>query len=135
MAAQIGAGLAAGFTSLAITGAAVPLVPGASYGWSAVSFAEIVYTFVLCFVVLNVGTNCKGKLDNLHGLAVGSCIVAGGYAIGSVSGGSLNPAVSFALDTSHAVAGGKWINCLVYSVFEVTGAALAAGAFYATRSE
>ena len=86
------------------------------------AFAEILYTFVLCFVVLNVATlsgqhlTNGGKAKQIYGLAIGFCIVVGGYAIGSVSGGSLNPAVSFALDTSSAMKGGSWMNCLMYTV-------------------
>ena len=82
------------------------------------AFAEILYTFVLCFVVLNVATlsgqhlTNGGKAKQIYGLAIGFCIVVGGYAIGAVSGGSLNPAVSFALDTSNATKGGAWMNCI-----------------------
>ena len=85
------------------------------------AFAEILYTFVLCFVVLNVATlsgkhlTNGGKASQIYGLAIGFCIVVGGYAIGAVSGGSLNPAVSFALDTSHAMKGGTWMNCIPYA--------------------
>merc|ERR1719316_314112 len=76
-----------------------------------------------------------GKAKQIYGLAIGFCIVVGGYAIGSVSGGSLNPAVSFALDTSHAMKGGSWMNCLMYTVFELAGAGLASAAFMVTRDE
>ena len=82
------------------------------------AFAEILYTFVLCFVVLNVATlsgqhlTNGGKAKQIYGLAIGFCIVVGGYAIGAVSGGSLNPAVSFALDTSNAIKGGSFMNCI-----------------------
>jgi len=139
--AQLAGGLAAGLSYTAIVGKAVPLAPGAGHGWSAAAFAEIIYTFVLCFVVLNVATlsgehlTNGGKAKQIYGLAIAFCIVVGGYAIGSVSGGSLNPAVSFGLDTSNALKGGSWMNCLAYSAFELAGAGLAAGAFYVVRDE
>jgi glycerol uptake facilitator-like aquaporin len=70
----------------------------------------------------------------MYGLAIGFCIVVGGFAIGPISGGSLNPAVSFAIDTSHAIHGGKrWLNCVAYSCFEVIGASVAAGLYYVVR--
>merc|ERR1719379_3036800 len=58
-ASQIAGGLAGAFTYYSVVGSAVPLGPGtkadgSTYGWGAVGFAEIMYTFVLCFVVLNV---------------------------------------------------------------------------------
>merc|ERR1719379_1702182 len=70
-----------------------------------------------------------GKAQQMYGLAIGFCIVVGGFAIGPISGGSLNPAVSVAIDTSHAIHGGKrWLNCVAYSCFEVIGASIAAAA-------
>merc|ERR1719389_621944 len=141
MAAQLLGGLSASLTYSAITGKAVPLGPGSGHSMSTAGFAEIMYTFVLCFVVLNVATlsgqhlTNGGKAKQIYGLAIGFCIVVGGYAIGSVSGGSLNPAVSFALDTPSAMKGGSWMNCLMYTAFELVGAGLAAGAFMVTRDE
>ena len=141
MASQCLGGLAAGLTYGALTGKAVPLKPGDGHSWANAAFAEIMYTFVLCFVVLNVATlsgqhlTNGGKAKQMYGLAIGFCIVVGGYAIGSVSGGSLNPAVSFGLDTSNAMKGGTWMNCLSYTVFELVGAGLAAGAFAVCRDE
>jgi len=141
MAAQLLGGLAASLAYTGLVGKAVPLQPGAGHSWSDAAFAEILYTFVLCFVVLNVATlsgqhlTNGGKAKQIYGLAIGFCIVVGGYAIGSVSGGSLNPAVSFALDTSNATKGGAWMNCIPYTCFEIVGAAAAAGAFFVTRDE
>merc|ERR1719321_1423482 len=139
--AQLAGGLAAGVAYTSIVGKAVPLAPGSGHGWSAAAFAEIIYTFVLCFTVLNVATlSCEhltngGKAKQIYGLAIAFCIVVGGYAIGSVSGGSLNPAVSVALDTSNAMKGGSWMNCIPYACFEVIGASLAAGVFYVVRDD
>jgi len=141
MTSQVLGGLCAAITYMSLTGAVVPLAPGAGYGWSAAAFAEIVYTFVLCFTVLNVATlsgkhlTNGGKAAQIYGLAIGFCIVVGGYAIGAVSGGSLNPAVSIALDATSAMKGGSFMNCLAYSAFEFIGASCAAGAFMVVRDE
>merc|ERR1719261_2115597 len=155
MASQIAGGLAAAFFYYGIHGKAFPLGPGKkasgdAYGWGAVGFAEIMYTFVLCFVVLNVAClNDKspkgeklylmtgGPAAQMYGLAIGFCIVVGGNAIGGVSGGSLNPAVSIGLDTVGSIDkdGVYFTNSLIYSCFELIGAGVAAGAFYALREE
>merc|ERR1719453_2814574 len=133
MAAQVIGGICAAFTYVAIyKGDTFPLGPGAGFGWAAVSVAELFYTFVLCFVVLNVATSEK-VLSEFFGLAIGSCVTAGGYAIGSISGGSLNPAVSVGISTSMMYNGGLFWKCLVYTAVECLGAALAAGVFHATR--
>merc|ERR1719355_201299 len=155
MASQIAGGLAAAFFYYGIHGKAFPLGPGKkasgdAYGWAAVGFAEIMYTFVLCFVVLNVAClNDKsskgeklylmtgGPSAQMYGLAIAFCIVVGGNAIGSVSGGSLNPAVSIAIDATGAVHHSGYIltNSIFYSCFELLGAGIAAGLFYVLRDE
>jgi aquaporin Z len=130
---QIVAGIAAAFTYSTMEGKAFPLGPGKGYGWAEAAVAEIMFTFLLCFVVLSVAT-VKTPLSEYFGLAIGSCVTAGGYAIGAVSGGSLNPAVSCGIGISGAVlANGAIVNCLIYSVFEIIGGAIAAGVFMATH--
>jgi len=102
------------------------------FGYGGVAFAEIVFTFVLCYVVLCVATVREPSKD-MFGLIIGSCVTAGGYAIGAVSGGSLNPAVSFGISSSHIMGGGHFYRCLIWSLFEFAGAGLAAGAFMVTH--
>jgi len=135
MAAQLAGGLAAGIAATTLTGKGVPLAPGAGHSMSSVAAAEIIATFVLCFVVANVACSRNGKSDHMFGLAIGFCIMAMGNAIGAVSGGSLNPAVSFGLDGSNAMKGGSFFNCLPYAGFEFGGALLAYGLFTVCRDE
>jgi aquaporin Z len=55
---------------------------------------ELIFTFALCYVVLNVATS-KDHIDNsFYGLAIGFTVVAGAIAVGGISGGAFNPAVS-----------------------------------------
>merc|ERR1719437_115831 len=65
------------------------------------------------------------------GLSIGYVIIAGAYGAGAVSGGCFNPAVAFGVDVSSAHLGFGW--CLVYSCFELVGAALAAFLFKVVR--
>ena len=53
--------------------------------------------------------------------------IAGAYGAGAVSGGCFNPAVAFGIDVSSAHLGIGW--CVVYTVFELVGAVLAAVLF------
>merc|ERR1719190_266894 len=100
---------------------------------------EFLYTFMLCFVVLNVAASKKekvkkeGEKSQYFGLAIGFVIVAGAYGPGAISGGCFNPAVAIAIDTSSIGKGFGW--CLVYTVFELLGAVAAVGAFKAVRPE
>jgi len=155
VASQITGGVLAGYFYYAVVGHAFKLEPQGKFGWGAAAFAEIFYTFLLCFVVLSVAA-VKDKVEggNLHvhkkiylknggqayqmaGLAIGFCIVVGGNAIGGVSGGSLNPAVSIAIDATGATHHSGYIltNSIFYTCFELAGAALAAGLFYVLRDE
>lgn len=104
------------------------------YGWGAISVAEVVYTFILCFVVLYVCTG-DSPLKEYYGLAIGSCVTAGGFAIGSVSGGALNPALAFGTTIVHLCSGGVLMNGLAFCSLEFLGSAIAATAFKATYSK
>lgn len=56
--------------------------------------AEVLFTFALAFVVLNVAT-AKGTAGNsFYGLAIGMTVMSGAFAVGNISGGVFNPAVA-----------------------------------------
>jgi len=132
---QLVGGICAGFTYMIMEGGKTfPLAPGKGYGLPQAAFAEIVFTFLLCYVVCTVATVEDKPLTQYFGLAIGSCVTAGGYAIGAVSGGSLNPAVSFGISVVHCLNGGGLVNALAYSIFEIIGAAIAAGLFMYTHA-
>lgn len=127
---QIIGGICAAFTYVVMeNGKSFPLGPGKGFSWTQAAVAEVVFTFLLCYVVLSVATT-KEVLSEYFGLAIGSCVTAGGYAIGAISGGSLNPAVSFGI----AVSGGTPLNAVYYTVFEIVGGLLAAGIFMSTHA-
>jgi aquaporin Z len=59
-----------------------------------IALAEFLFTFALAYVVLNVAT-AKGTAGNsFYGLAIGSTVMAGAFAVGPISGGVFNPAVA-----------------------------------------
>ncbi len=59
--------------------------------------AEFLFTFALVYVVLNVAT-AKGTANNsFYGLAIGSTVMAGAFAVGGISGGAFNPAVALGI--------------------------------------
>merc|ERR1719453_1662495 len=98
------------------------LGPKSGFTWSTVIAVELIFTFILTFVVLCVATS-MGFQREMFGLAIGACVTVGGVAIGGVSGGSLNPAVSIGIEVAHAVRGGSLGNSLVYSAAELVGGA------------
>merc|ERR1719149_504317 len=129
---QILGGICAAFTYTAMmNGETFPLKP-AAYKWSQVIVAELVFTFVLAFVVLSVAT-VKSALSEYFGFAIGMCVTVGGFAIGKISGGSLNPAVSIGISSSHIIGGGGFYPCLIYTAVELAAGIAAAVAFKITQ--
>lgn len=115
-------------------GRTFPLNKGEGFGWSQVAVAEIVFTFILCYVVLAVAcVRQEKKLKHLFGFAIGSCVTAGGIAVGNISGGVLNPSVSFAVALASLFTGGNFWHSVPYMLFQFIGATLAAGVFVVTR--
>eukprot|EP00929_Paragymnodinium_shiwhaense_P064258 TRINITY_DN3217_c0_g1_i1.p1 TRINITY_DN3217_c0_g1~~TRINITY_DN3217_c0_g1_i1.p1 ORF type:complete len:463 (+),score=151.21 TRINITY_DN3217_c0_g1_i1:81-1469(+) len=135
--AQLAGGVAAGFTYSAIySGASFPLGPVGTHTWAQASVAEVIFTFVLCFVVLCAAVSEKTKTTQFFGLAIGSCVTVGGFAIGGISGGSLNPAVSFGIAAAHALTKPAVLgNAAIYAVLELCGAGLAAGVQKVTHAD
>lgn len=88
--------------------------------------AEFLYTFALCYVVLNVAT-AKGTSGNsFYGLAIGFTVLAGAYSVGGISGGAFNPAVAVGITVMglSAVA-----NIWIYLAANFAAAAAAAFVF------
>lgn len=55
---------------------------------------EFLYTFALCYVVLNVATADQTAGNSFYGVAIGFTVLAGAYSVGAISGGAFNPAVA-----------------------------------------
>eukprot|EP00929_Paragymnodinium_shiwhaense_P038916 TRINITY_DN2048_c0_g1_i6.p1 TRINITY_DN2048_c0_g1~~TRINITY_DN2048_c0_g1_i6.p1 ORF type:complete len:454 (+),score=101.08 TRINITY_DN2048_c0_g1_i6:64-1425(+) len=134
--AQLAGGILAGLTYSGIySGGSFPLGPVGSHTWGQVAVAEIVFTFLLCFVVLGAAVSPATKTSNFFGLAIGSCVTVGGFAIGGISGGSLNPAVSFGIACAHAAkAPAVLVNAASYAGLELIGAGIAAGVAMVTHA-
>lgn len=97
--------------------------------------AELIFTFVLCFVVLRVATVPSNPYNPL---AIGLCVVAGGSAAGkSLSCGLLNPAVTVGVLTAGIMKGSPDLikGFVNYVLGQLLGGVLAAGIFMVVRSD
>jgi aquaporin Z len=130
---QLIAGILAGLSYYALFGTVFNLQPGKGFGWWEAMIVEVAYTFMLCFVVLNVATARKNEGNQYFGLAIGFVIIAGGYAAGPVSGGCFNPAVAFGIDVASSGIGFGW--AFAYLGYEMIGAGLASLAFRIVRPD
>jgi len=103
--------------------------------WKSVAAVEFLYTFMLCFVVLNVAAaeKTENSPNEFYGLAIGSVILAGAYGAGSVSGGVFNPAVAFGIDISSYEKG--FGVCLLYGFWQLLGGFFAAIMFRVVRPQ
>ena len=63
--------------------------------------AELVGTFALCYVVLNVATAKATAGNSNYGLAIGFTVMTMAFALGGVSGGAFNPAVATGITVMH----------------------------------
>jgi aquaporin Z len=89
---------------------------------------EFLFTFALCWVVLNVAT-AKGTMGNsFYGLAIGFTVLVGATTVGGISGGAFNPAVGLGVWTMGIESVHQFI---VYLVSDLAGAVVAAIAFRA----
>jgi aquaporin Z len=88
--------------------------------------AELLYTFALVYVVLNVAT-AKGTAGNsFYGLAIGMTVLAGAFAVGNISGGVFNPAVALGISILGLSA---WANIWIYLVANFLAGAAAGVTF------
>lgn len=90
---QIVAGIAAAAAYYLIQ--AVYFVPqvAAESGAGSAFLIEVLFTFLLCTVVLNVAATDKVKDNQYYGIAIGFTLMAAVFAGSSISGGAFNPAV------------------------------------------
>jgi aquaporin Z len=84
---------------------------------------ELLFTFALCYVVLNVATSKHHPDNSFYGLAIGFTVVAGAFAVGTISGGAFNPAVTLGAAVMGMFA---WSTLWVYVLAQVV-AGIAAG--------
>jgi aquaporin Z len=97
---------------------------------SASLLVEILFTFALALVVLNVATSSKTTGNSYYGLAIGFTIMVGAFAGGGISGGAFNPAVGVGLNISQALLGaGSLGHTWLYIVGPLIGAIGAAYTF------
>jgi aquaporin Z len=117
----------------ALTAAAVvsilgytPKSPAAVAGAGKILIAEFLFTFALCYVVLNVATAKDTEGNSFYGLAIGFTVAVGALAVGSVSGGAFNPAVAIGATVMGLFA---WSHIWIYLVANLAGGAVAAVVF------
>ena len=92
--------------------------------------AELLYTFALVFVILNVATSGATEGNGYYGAAIAFVVLAGALTVGGISGGSFNPAVTGALFVSGVI---ETTDLWIHLVPQFIAGILAVQAFKATQ--
>lgn len=87
---------------------------------------ELLFTFALAYVVLNVATARGTDGNSFYGLAIGFTVAAGAFAVGGVSGGAFNPGVALGASVLGLL---KWSNYWIYVLAPLLGASAAGFVF------
>lgn len=90
--------------------------------------AEFIFTFALCYVVLNAATARGTEGNSFYGFAIGFTVTVGAFAVGGISGGAFNPAVAVGITAMGLSAVG---NIWIFLVANLLGGAVAALVFNA----
>jgi aquaporin Z len=120
---QIAGGLAAGAVVMYVfktegTGACGIPDTGIMQGYA----AELIGTFALAYVVLNVATTKSTAGNSYYGLAIAGTVLAMATVLGKFSGGAFNPAVAIGLCYQKSLC---WSQLYIYLISTFAGAAIA----------
>jgi aquaporin Z len=128
--AQLAGSIVAALVVNVLTGQTFAPAPGANATTTAALLSEMLFTFALALVVLNVATSAKTQNNSHYGLAIGMTVMVGAFAVGGISGGAFNPAVGTGPTIVNALmGGGSWSHLWLYLVGPFAGAAIAAFVF------
>ena len=131
VAVQVAAAVVAALAAYAVTGDVLQVTPAEETGLGAFFLLELLFTFLLALVILNVATAPGLRGNDHYGVAIGLVVLGGALAAGPISGGAFNPAVALGPALVDLVVGtGESLDGLwVYLVATAGGGALAALAF------
>ncbi|HZE01206.1 MAG TPA: aquaporin [Pseudonocardiaceae bacterium] len=122
----VGGGLGMALARWVIHPAQVTTMALSGHLLGAAFVAELLFTFALCYVVLNVATSKDHPNNSFYGLAIGFTVATGAIAVGAISGGVFNPAVAI---SGAAIGLFAWPTLWAYLVAQVT-AGIAAGLIF-----
>jgi aquaporin Z len=122
-------GIAAGALARAVVNpAGVKTLSLSGHTEAATAVVEVLITFALCYVVLNVATSKDQPNNGFFGLAIGFTVAAGAFAVGGISGGVFNPAVALGGATAGLFG---WSTIWVYVLVELAAGVVAGLTFLA----
>jgi aquaporin Z len=104
---QVLGSILAALTAYVITENTFAPGPGATASTVSALLVEVIFTFALVSVVLNVAVSKATSGNNYFGLAIGFTVLAAAFAGGGISGGAFNPAVGLGPCLIDTLVGGN----------------------------
>ena len=130
LASQFLAGIAAALLVLFLKGH--PELEAANPDIAPALIVETLFTFALCYVILNVATSKNTSGNSYYGFAIGFTVLVGAYAVGPISGGAFNPSVALGISVMGLSA---YSNIWIFFVANFLGGAIAAVLFTALNPD
>jgi len=128
--AQVIGGIIGAAVAYGVTDTHDSPAPAAGYTIGHAFTVEMLWTFILVSVVLNVATTKAQEDNSFFGLAIGGVVLAGAIAVGPISGACFNPAVATGLSIIDGANGGNGLEYLwIYWIAPLVGSIGAAVAF------
>ena len=104
--------------------AELPAAGSCPFGLLPLIVGEFLFTFALCYVVLQVATSKKTEGNSFYGLAIGSTVLVGAFAVGGIlCFGAFNPAVAVGLGMMKAAC---WTSMGITAATNLVAGAVAA---------
>ncbi len=104
--------------------AVLPEAAGCPFSCVQLVIGEFLFTFALCYVVLQVATSKKTEGNSYYGLAIGSTVLVGAFAVGGIFClGAFNPAVAVGLGMIKSVC---WVGAGITIATNLVAGAVAA---------
>ena len=111
----------------------IPETAGCAFDYTGMILGEFLFTFALCYVVLNVATSKKTEGNSYYGLAIGSTVLVGAFAVGGIlTPGAFNPAVAVGLGLMHSAC---WCSVAAISLANLLAGVVAAFVFKFVNEE
>jgi len=130
--------LAGGFISTLIvyglTNKTFGPAPQPGFNEGQVFVAEMIWTFALVLVMLNSATTKSQSSNSFFGLAIGFTAMSGGWSIGNISGGALNPSLIAPIIIRAGIDGTSARFIWIYIIAPLLGGALSSAMFRMTNT-
>jgi len=91
--------------------------------------SELLFTFALVYVILNVATSESTEGNGYYGAAISLVVLAGALTVGTISLASFNPAVTFSLCIAGKMA---YVDMWLHLLPQLLGGCVASYAFLST---